>query len=107
MPTETDIRKNLEQRLASLLLRHGKLEASRRHEEGLPNDWEERANLLANDEVLEAIDAHDRQDLVAIRDALARMKQGSYGRCETCQAPIGARRLEALPFATHCMDCAV
>jgi RNA polymerase-binding transcription factor len=42
--------------------------------------------------------------LVEIDDALARIENGSYGRCSACGRPIGEERLEAVPYATLCID---
>jgi RNA polymerase-binding protein DksA len=58
-------------------------------------DRELDATLEGNEErVLEAIDA-----------ALGRIEDGTYGICATRGEPIGAERLEALPWATQCIDC--
>lgn len=40
-----------------------------------------------------------------IRDALARIEDGSYGLCERCDEPIPPKRLEALPWARLCVKC--
>jgi RNA polymerase-binding transcription factor DksA len=37
--------------------------------------------------------------------ALARMEEGTFGRCASCGKPIGSRRLVALPYARHCIRC--
>jgi DnaK suppressor protein len=37
--------------------------------------------------------------------ALERLDAGTYGTCERCGKPIASERLEALPFATHCIAC--
>lgn len=37
--------------------------------------------------------------------ALARMDDGTYGVCESCNGPIGKLRLQAFPRATLCMTC--
>jgi DnaK suppressor protein len=37
--------------------------------------------------------------------AFERLEEGSYGRCERCGRTIAAERLEALPYATKCIDC--
>jgi RNA polymerase-binding protein DksA len=36
--------------------------------------------------------------------ALARIEEGTYGLCTSCGKPIGRERLEALPYATLCID---
>ena len=37
--------------------------------------------------------------------ALARLDDGTFGRCTRCGNPIVPARLEALPWAAHCIDC--
>ena len=37
--------------------------------------------------------------------ALARIDGGTFGRCERCGQPISEERLEAMPWATKCIDC--
>jgi DnaK suppressor protein len=41
----------------------------------------------------------------AVRDALAKLADGTYGICETCHHPIPAARLEAVPYARRCAPC--
>ena len=36
--------------------------------------------------------------------ALAKLEEGSYGRCDVCGEPINPKRLEALPESTVCID---
>lgn len=43
--------------------------------------------------------------LGAIDAALQRIEDGTYGTCASCGQPIGAERLEALPWTTQCIDC--
>jgi RNA polymerase-binding protein DksA len=43
--------------------------------------------------------------LAAIDSALARIEAGAYGMCDRCGAPIAHERLEALPWATKCIEC--
>ncbi len=43
-------------------------------------------------------------ELDDITNALARLDEGQYGRCETCGQPIPIERLEARPAATLCID---
>jgi RNA polymerase-binding transcription factor len=43
--------------------------------------------------------------LTSIDAALARIDNGTYGVCEVCGQHISAERLEALPYATKCIEC--
>lgn len=43
--------------------------------------------------------------LAAIDAALKRIEEGTYGICSNCGKPILEERLEALPWATLCIDC--
>jgi RNA polymerase-binding protein DksA len=37
--------------------------------------------------------------------ALARIDAGTFGTCTRCGKPIGEERLDAMPYATLCIDC--
>jgi RNA polymerase-binding transcription factor DksA len=50
--------------------------------------------------------ASEEETLVEVLDALRRLEQGTFGVCEECQAPIPKGRLQALPYARHCVRCA-
>jgi DnaK suppressor protein len=52
-----------------------------------------------------AMTAATRHSLEQITDALQRIAEGNYGRCEKCGHPIPAERLEALPHARFCVPC--
>ncbi len=43
--------------------------------------------------------------LAEIDAALKRIEEGTYGTCTNCDRPIPVERLEALPWATLCIDC--
>jgi RNA polymerase-binding transcription factor DksA len=43
--------------------------------------------------------------LSVVNRSIAKVSEGSYGRCDTCGKPIGDARLEALPTAVKCLDC--
>jgi DnaK suppressor protein len=47
----------------------------------------------------------EARELSQIEKALVRLKQGSYGKCEVCQARIPVGRLNMLPFCTLCVAC--
>lgn len=46
-----------------------------------------------------------RRELADIDAALARIAEGSYGRCQSCGGPMGLQRLRALPEARYCVAC--
>lgn len=90
--------------------------AARRRRDGLRDD---RASTVSDDEhdpegstlshewtlaqaQVEAAEAA----IVAVDDALSRLATGRYGNCVACGRPISAARLEALPTAELCIDCA-
>jgi DnaK suppressor protein len=41
---------------------------------------------------------------IDVRRALVKLDEGSYGRCDVCGRPIPQGRLEALPWATLCVE---
>ena len=47
----------------------------------------------------------ESRELSAIDEAIARMKSGEYGDCESCGKPIPINRLRAVPYATECIAC--
>ena len=40
-----------------------------------------------------------------VEEALARVKDGTYGVCQECEEPISPKRLQALPWAKFCVRC--
>ena len=49
-------------------------------------------------------DKNDRH-LLDVEAAIQRLDDGTYGACIRCGRPIAAERLDALPWAAHCIDC--
>jgi DnaK suppressor protein len=56
-------------------------------------------------EIGNTLEASDGRLLAAIDSALARIEDGTYGTCVNCGAQIAPERLEAMPWATLCIDC--
>lgn len=54
--------------------------------------------------VIEALDRNSSL-LRKVRTALARIDQGSYGRCAHCESSISPKRLAAVPWASLCLIC--
>ncbi|MFO7654429.1 MAG: TraR/DksA family transcriptional regulator [Candidatus Krumholzibacteriia bacterium] len=49
--------------------------------------------------------ASEGRYLYHIEQALVRIEDGSYGKCEECGVNIGLDRLRALPYTRLCIDC--
>ncbi len=47
----------------------------------------------------------ERIRLQEVVEALERIDDGTYGKCEACGQLIAGPRLEALPFAKLCVEC--
>ena len=47
-----------------------------------------------------------REQLDDVDEALARLDAGTYGQCSRCGNEISTDRLEAMPAARHCINCA-
>ena len=60
---------------------------------------------LLEREVAEDLAARARDAVADIDDAIARMDAATYGRCESCGAPIPLERLEVMPYARLCVSC--
>ena len=55
-------------------------------------------------ELDEGLEENAEHLLDAIDAALVRIEDGSYGLCTACGRPISEARLEAVPYATLCID---
>ena len=55
---------------------------------------------------LSQVAVHDKLQLTMadVERALAKVEDGTYGTCDVCGRPIGEGRLEALPWATLCVE---
>ena len=48
---------------------------------------------------------NDRQLLQMVDGALERLREGAFGECISCGKEINAKRLEAVPWTRHCIEC--
>lgn len=49
---------------------------------------------------------NEQETVSQINEALNRINAGTFGRCHECQSPIAKPRLQALPYARFCIECA-
>ncbi len=47
-----------------------------------------------------------RESLAEVERALEKIADGTFGQCDECGNAIAEPRLEAMPAARHCIDCA-
>jgi DnaK suppressor protein len=64
-------------------------------------------NREVSDETVDesAQDMADRKTLLLIDEALGRLDAGTYGTCVHCGQPVQEKRIEAVPWARHCLEC--
>jgi RNA polymerase-binding transcription factor DksA len=103
MPNYSNLRAELESRLAEISSRVSRIEADLRRTPD--RDWTEQATLQENDEVLGQLDELGRAEVAEIHRALRRIESGDYGMCVNCCHPIDHKRLEALPLTEKCAAC--
>lgn len=49
---------------------------------------------------------NEQQLQAAVHEALERIGDGTYGRCQQCGGEISEQRLTAIPYAEYCFACA-
>jgi len=74
-------------------------------DEGSAQDIADRAASSYNKEFLFHQSNADRQLLQMVENALSRIREGSFGECISCGKEINAKRLEAVPWTRHCIEC--
>jgi DnaK suppressor protein len=79
--------------------------ADLRHSQADTGDSADEAFDAGSDEIASQLVELEARELNQIERALARIKQGSYGVCESCQKKIPVARLNALPYSTTCIEC--
>ncbi len=62
------------------------------------------ANSYTKEFLFHQSDDH-RRLLQLVNEALGRLKDGSYGLCVACHEEVQQKRLEAVPWARHCIEC--
>lgn len=51
------------------------------------------------------LSGRDKEKLLAINEALEKLKEGTYGICEECGERIGLQRLKVMPLARYDVSC--
>lgn len=74
-------------------------------DEETPQDLADKAANSYTKEFLFSQSNHDRFVLQLVLEALRRIDEGSFGECTHCGGEMQQKRLEAVPWARHCIPC--
>jgi RNA polymerase-binding protein DksA len=74
-------------------------------EETFDNHLADSATVTFTREMDYSLEENAGHVLTAIDEALKKIEDGTFGLCTRCGDPIAEERLEAMPYATKCIDC--
>jgi RNA polymerase-binding transcription factor DksA len=102
--TQEERRDQLEARRRELIGRLRRIE--RDLDQPVSATFSEQAQEREDEEVLEDLGHAGQQEIRMIDAALKRIEAGEYGTCMRCGEPIAEARLDSVPHAPLCRDCA-
>jgi len=102
-----ELERTMRGRREEILDLHDSLQSSMTSLYERENELEEMAGKEIILEDVDRMDERALEELGKIDAALAKIQNGGYGRCDTCKRPIGARRLQAIPWTSVCKRCAL
>ena len=68
-------------------------------------DVGDKAESSYTKEFLLSLSDSERKQLLLVDEALKRIKNDTFGNCQMCGKEIGKKRLDAVPWAAHCIKC--
>jgi len=102
-----EVREDLEKEIRRTENQHDQREGF--HVNVADEDFDEQGGDAASETVersrVMAIIGNLRDMLDSVNEALNKLDQGTYGKCDVCGKQIPKKRLDALPHATMCIDC--
>jgi DnaK suppressor protein len=105
LPT-AEFRDLLQEERADLISKLAELNGSEGSEITYDSNFADSSQVTAERSEAEALVASLSETLGDVERALAKLEEGTYGRCESCGNEINPVRLEAMPAARYCIDCA-
>ena len=75
-------------------------------EQAVEKDFAEQVVQGENDDVLHALDDEAKQIVMQIDNALLRIDADTFGQCLKCGTRIADKRLQLVPYAEYCIECA-
>jgi DnaK suppressor protein len=107
---DTDKKRTIEARLREerqdLIKKRLSIEESLQNLQTNEIEFEEKATNEYLAAGLHQLDKQDKNKIDAIDYALGRIQSDQYDICESCGENISEKRLQAVPWATRCIDCA-
>lgn len=94
-----------EQREEILSLYNHDLRAGQQSNQDGTEDIVDRANNAYNRELTFSLSDSERILLLQIEEAQERLESGGFGSCANCGTAINDKRLQAVPWTRHCIDC--
>jgi DnaK suppressor protein len=82
----------------------GKAAGSAQPDDGI-QDLADKAASAYSKELNFSLSDGERNVLMLIDEAFARIKEGTFGVCTNCGNTIGEKRLTAVPWTAFCIDC--
>ncbi len=73
--------------------------------EDIAQDVADKAANSYTKEFLFSQSSNDRALLARVEEALARIRDGTFGECINCGKELNPKRLEAVPWARYCISC--
>jgi len=73
-------------------------------EEATQDIADKAANSYAKEFLFHQSD-ESRRVLQLVNEAMERMRNGTYGKCLACEEEVQQKRLDAVPWARHCIEC--
>lgn len=104
-------RRKLQNLLERLSSEESHLRQEVRHPEGdaavdQQRSSEDLGRALTDDEVAISLLGNEEEIRRECNAALDRIDRGVFGQCSKCEKPISKERLDALPYARSCIECA-
>jgi DnaK suppressor protein len=105
IPT-AEFRDLLQEERADLISKLAELNGSEGSGITYDSNFADSSQVTAERSEAEALVASLSETLEDVERALGKLEEGTYGRCESCGNEINPVRLEAMPAARYCIDCA-
>lgn len=77
----------------------------READEEITQDLADKASNSYTKEFLFHQSDDNRRILQLVEEALSRLENGRYGLCVACSQDVQQKRLDAVPWARHCIEC--